>query len=80
LKHDIGRLRPNGTPLRDGTAILRIWRAGEHECSVYREAANGASSQDGELVVAYLVELAPRLTKAEVKGLEQTRRWNVFSQ
>ena len=57
LRRDISDLRSNGAPLWDGKARLRARRSTENEIAAYREAARDAAQPQGDLLLAYLVQL-----------------------
>ncbi|MCK1512285.1 hypothetical protein IVB22_06800 [Bradyrhizobium sp. 190] len=57
LRRDIAGLMSNGAPLWDGKARLRARRSTENEIAVYRKAARDAAQPQGDLLLAYLVEL-----------------------
>lgn len=57
LRQDIAGLMSNGAPLWDGKARLRSRRSTENEIAAYREAARDSKQTDGDLLLAYLVEL-----------------------
>jgi hypothetical protein len=57
LRRDIADLTSNGAPLWDGKARLRARRSTANEIAVYREAAQDAAPPQGDLLLAYLVEL-----------------------
>jgi len=57
LRQDIADLTSNGLPLWDGKARLRARRSTENEIAVYREAAREAAQPQGDLLLAFLVEL-----------------------
>ncbi|NOJ45802.1 hypothetical protein [Bradyrhizobium archetypum] len=57
LRQDIADLMSNGVSLWDGKARLRVRRSTEREIAMYREAARDAAQPQGDLLLAYLVEL-----------------------
>ena len=57
LRQDIADLTSNGSPLWDGKARLRARRSTEDEIAIYREAAREAAQPQGDLLLAFLVEL-----------------------
>jgi len=50
-------LTSNGTPIWDGKGPLRARRSTENEIAFYREAERDAPQTQGDLLLAYLVEL-----------------------
>ncbi|WP_246175448.1 hypothetical protein [Bradyrhizobium paxllaeri] len=57
LLQDITCLTSNGAPLWDGKARLRARRSTENEIVAYREATRDSKQIDGDLLLAFLVEL-----------------------
>ena len=57
LRQDIADLMSNGVSLWDGKARLRVRRSTESEIAIYREAARDGAQTQGDLLLAYLVEL-----------------------
>lgn len=57
LHNDLVQLTSNGAPVWDGKAKLTIRNAIESEIAQYVSAAAAAKTADGELCLAYLVEL-----------------------
>ena len=57
LRQDIAGLTSNGAPIWDGKAQLRARRSTEDEIAFYREAERDAPQVQGDLLLAYLVEL-----------------------
>jgi hypothetical protein len=57
VRNDIAGLTSNGVSIWDGKAPLRARRSTEDEIALYREAERETPQTQGDLLLAYLVEL-----------------------